>query len=472
MKYTLLLLLLFLQACQTNAQSTVVTTVEKQYDRYKEKTITQQRFQHRDIVPLIEQRRGDSRYKIQELGQSVEGRSIYGIQWGRGETKVLLWSQMHGNEPSATMAIFDLFHFLEADDEFSELRSLLFEELSLFFIPMLNPDGAEVFRRQTALGVDMNRDALRLQHPESIILKKVQQTFMPDWGFNLHDQSRYYAAGDSGKPATISFLAPAYDRAKSTNEKRKDAMQLIVTMNSILQEYIPEQVGKYDDTFEPRAFGDNIQKWGTRTILVESGGQYDDPEKQYIRRLNFIALLGAFEAIATGNYEQYSTQQYNDIPFNKRSLYDLILREVKVPYGDKLYTLDLAFNRRPQQGEENTYYEGQLAYIGDLSTNHGYKELVANGYTLEWGKVHPTTFETVLDVGNQDWAFFYRDGYTHVRVLKMPPAEYMEEQPIHFIDRKEEADSRFALWTNPTFFLVKDGRREYLVRNGRLHKLP
>ena len=44
-------------------------------------------------------------------------------------------------------------------------------------------------------------------------------------------------------------------------------------------------MGRYSDEFEPRAFGDNIQKWGTNTILIESGGIFGDEEKQYLRKL-------------------------------------------------------------------------------------------------------------------------------------------------------------------------------------------
>ena len=59
-------------------------------------------------------------------------------------------------------------------------------------------------------------------------------------------------------------------------------MKIIVFMNDILQKYAPGQVGRYNDDFEPRAFGDNIQKWGTSTILIESGGYPNDIEKQEI----------------------------------------------------------------------------------------------------------------------------------------------------------------------------------------------
>ena len=74
-------------------------------------------------------------------------------------------------------------------------------------------------------------------------------------------------------------------------------MQLISAMNAILQKHIPNKVARYSDEFEPRAFGDNIQKWGTSTILIESGGLDKDREKQYLRKLHFVILLYAFQAI-------------------------------------------------------------------------------------------------------------------------------------------------------------------------------
>ncbi|GAH27551.1 unnamed protein product, partial [marine sediment metagenome] len=58
-----------------------------------------------------------------------------------------------------------------------------------------------------------------------------------------------------------------------------------------IQKYAPGQVGRYNDDFEPRAFGDNIQKWGTSTILIESGGFQNDTEKQEIRKLNYVSIL-------------------------------------------------------------------------------------------------------------------------------------------------------------------------------------
>jgi murein tripeptide amidase MpaA len=51
-------------------------------------------------------------FHYEKIGESVEGRSINLVTMGTGETKILLWSQMHGDEPTATAALFDIFYYL------------------------------------------------------------------------------------------------------------------------------------------------------------------------------------------------------------------------------------------------------------------------------------------------------------------------------------------------------------------------
>jgi len=466
-------ILLFFLLCQASnhAQTTFHQRLSTNYERYKEQTLVHKRFKHADLMPLIEKRNKNSIFNITKVGGSVEERAIYTVKVGTGNIKVLLWSQMHGDEPTATMALMDMLNFFEQKDEFDAIRKQLLNKLSIYMLPMLNPDGAERFQRQNVMGVDLNRDALRLENPESRILKQVHTEVQPDWGFNLHDQSSYYAVGNTDKPATISFLAPAYNQQKEVNETRGDAMKLIVLMNKMLQKYIPGQVAKYADAFEPRAFGDNIQKWGTRTILIESGGHYNDPEKQFIRKMNFLTLMTALEAIASGDYTTENLNAYKNIPFNKNSLYDLILREVQVNDYNKKFKLDIAINRLEEAGEENTYFTGKVAYIGDLSIFPAYQVLKANSYELEFGAVHPQVFETVSEAQQTPWATYHEKGYLFVRVSKMLPLEYIEEVPIQFILMDELVQNHLALGMNPSFFLTKNGRREYAVVNGKLYNL-
>ncbi|HHB79464.1 MAG TPA: peptidase M14, partial [Saprospiraceae bacterium] len=260
----------------------------KKYDNYREKRITHRRFKHHDIEPILLNMKKLPNVEVEEIGRSVENRAIYMVKMGSGKIPVLLWSQMHGDEPTATQALFDIFNFFQKDDELNPLRDKILSELTLYFIPMLNPDGAERFTRRNALQIDINRDARRLESPESKILKAMRERTQAKFGFNLHDQQKYYTAGHHPYPASITFLAPAYNPAEDMNPVRANAAKLIVQLNNMLQKYIPHSVGKWNDDFEPRAFGELMTKWGTSTVLIESGGYSDDPERQFVRKLNFV----------------------------------------------------------------------------------------------------------------------------------------------------------------------------------------
>ena len=75
---------------------------------------------------------------------------------------------------------------------------------------------------------------------------------------------------------------------------------------TVLEDELPGRTAKYDDTFNPRAFGDLIQQWGTSTVLIESGALPDDPQKQALRWLNRALLLSALEAILTTRLALFS----------------------------------------------------------------------------------------------------------------------------------------------------------------------
>ncbi len=157
-----------------------------------------------------------------------------------------MWSQMHGNESTTTKAIVDFLHFLNSDSK--EAKSIL-ECFTLFIIPILNPDGAEAYTRVNANQVDLNRDSVDLSQPESQLLRRCFDEFKPDFAFNMHDQRTLFAAGNKNIPATISFLAPYYNKETEINEVRITAMQVICEMNVEVSKYIPNQIGRFDDAF-------------------------------------------------------------------------------------------------------------------------------------------------------------------------------------------------------------------------------
>ncbi|RAJ98083.1 zinc carboxypeptidase [Larkinella arboricola] len=437
------------------------------YDTYRESALTHRRFKQIDILPLIDQLKTDSRFEVTTVGESVEKRPIQMIKVGSGPRKVLLWSQMHGDEPSATMALFDIFNLLRTDGPFEDFKKQLLAETTLYFVPMLNPDGAERYQRRNALDIDLNRDALRLQSPESRILKGLQQSLKPDFGFNLHDQGTRYSAGPTPKQATISFLATAYDEARNINPVRERSMQLIVGMNRVLQQYIPGGVGRFSDEFEPRAFGDNIQKWGTTLILIESGGYPNDPEKQFIRKLNYVAILSGLQAIATDAYKTESRSEYNTIPENERYLFDVLIRNAQIMRGGKPITVDLGINRyEVNVGNAATFgYRSVIDDFGDLSTFFGIEEIDATGLTLAPGKIHPQPLRSLADLKKYKLDSLVQQGVTTFR-LATPSRATTHLSPIHLLQPTTTAVRPVQTGRIPTFVLRRGNQLRYVFVNG------
>ncbi|MBT8285904.1 MAG: peptidase M14 [Flavobacteriaceae bacterium] len=479
MKYLKLLLLLII-ICGCNEEKAITTSnitssLYDSYENYKEVQLDKRRIKHEDIQALISEHQNDSGVTISKVGESIEGRDLNLISIGQGPTNVFLWSQMHGNEPTATQAIFDILNFFKSDD-FTEEKSEILNSLTLHFLPMLNPDGAEVFKRENKLGIDINRDALRLQSPEGQTLKRVRDSLDADFGFNLHDQSTYYNAERTDKPATISYLAPAYNYEKDINEGRGNAMKIIVFMNNIIQTYAPGQVGRYNDDFEPRAFGDNIQKWGTSTILIESGGYSSDREKQEIRKLNYVSILSAIYTIAKGNFMDISLEEYEKIPQNDRKLFDLKIVEVTYELLGKPYILDIGINQLEVdlEGNRDFWFSSRVIDQGDLSTYYGYTTFDASEYNLVPGEVYPEVFNEMSDLEENtvDMKELLKEGYTYIRVKNIPEDALFSPYPIHILSEKYELpDFALEAGKNPTFLLQKDGDYKFAVINGFLINL-
>ncbi len=451
----------------------MTTSLYDSYSKYKESSLDNRRIKYEDIQPLINKLKSNPAYTVQKVGESIKGKNISLISVGTGDTSVLLWSQMHGDEPTATQAIFDIFNFLNSTDFKAEKEQLL-SKLTLHFMPMLNPDGAEVFTRRNALGIDINRDALMLQSPEGQILKRIRDSLDADFGFNLHDQSTYYNAERTDKPATISYLAPAYNYEKDINDVRGNAMKVIVFMNNIIQNYAPGQVGRYNDDFEPRAFGDNIQKWGTSAILIESGGYKNDVEKQEIRKLNFVSILSACYIIANGEYNNIPVEDYEKIPQNDRKLFDLKIERFTHKLLGKDYILDIGINHLEIEDKhhETFYNVGSIVEKGDLSTYYGYETLDAIGYRLIEGKVYPETIQTMKDLKAMDIYGLLKSGYTYVRLEQYSSNDKEVLMPINILSKDQKAPGFYVnIGNNPNFVLQKDGSVDYAVVNGFLINL-
>ncbi len=320
------------------------------------------RFDHARYWSVVDPYLGNE-VTVTQVGASAEGRAIHRLTFGSGPVSVLLWSQMHGNESTASMALADLIALFAQQPDHPLVRRIG-QGLTVTMVPMLNPDGAERFRRRNAQGIDINRDARRLQTPEGRALKTVADALQPDFGFNLHDQSTAVRVGESDRGVAIALLAPAFNEARDVDEKRRRAMQVASVLVEAMRPLVGDHIAKYDDTFNSRAFGDLVGAWGASTVLIESGGWPDDPQKQHLRKTNFVGILQALDAIATGRYARYDPADYENLAYNGRGMPDLLIRggTLAVP-GLPLLEADILVSYDRPLLEE----AGTIADIGDLA---------------------------------------------------------------------------------------------------------
>lgn len=332
-------------------------------ERYRVAAIAERRFTANELWGQLALPLASPRLRSEVIGQSVQGRPLVAITLGSGPVSVLAWSQMHGDESAASMALVDLLTWIASDDT-SAVRDRLLRSVTVTLVPMLNPDGAELFQRHNAVGVDINRDARRLATPEARALKALHDRLKPQFGFNLHDQNARTTVGAGGRQAGIALLAPAISEAKEYDAVRARARLVAARMAVRLQTQIPGQVAVYDDGFNPRAFGDLIQTWGTSTVLIESGALAGDPQKQRLRALNVAALVDAFVSIGEGAYERADPAWYDRLEQNRGIALDLIVRGAQVVgVGPEPYAVDLGIT----YGDAVAKTQPRLSEVGDLS---------------------------------------------------------------------------------------------------------
>ena len=354
---------------------------EKLYSQYTEKSLQGRYITLAEIEPLLQKFNSGNNLKI--IGHSVLGKPIYKYELGSGKTRILLWSQMHGNESTTTKALFDFLNLLNGNSEFA---NNLINRFTFCCLPMLNPDGATLYTRENANKVDLNRDSQTLSQPESKLLRETFESFKPDFCYNLHDQRTIFGVGNGvDKPATVSFLAPSYNEEREINAVRQKAIEVIVAMNRVLQTYIPNQVGRFDDSFNINCIGDTFQSLGVPTILIEAGHFQNDYFREFTRKYVFIALIVSFKYIYENDIVCNKIQEYLNISHNKVCFYDFVYKNIKISYDNNKIITNFAIQFKEELIDNHLYFNAYIASIGDLKDFSGHFEYDAEGALYEDG---------------------------------------------------------------------------------------
>ena len=113
------------------------------------------------------------------------------------------------------------------------------------------------------------------------------------------------------------------------------------------------------------------------TILIESGGWFNDTGKQFIRKINFITLLLSLRRTIEQSYKSaVPLEVYDDIPFNEKDLIDLRIdiRNVTYKKNGIDFKIDIGINRSEinyHNAPRNFYFKSTIENVGDLSIYFG-----------------------------------------------------------------------------------------------------
>lgn len=309
-------------------------------------------------------------YGLELAGHSVEDREIFAVKLGSGPTRVLAWSQMHGNESTTTKALLDFIQACQLDPP------SWMENVELLLIPVLNPDGARAYTRFNANKIDLNRDAQKLSQPESLVLRRLFDSFKPHYCLNLHDQRTIYGAGIPPRSATLSFLAPAADPERGFSPSRRRAAGLIGMIVESAQSEIG--IGRYDDSFNLDCVGDSFQAAGVPTLLVEAGHYPGDYEREITRFYVFRALLKAMEGIVKGPAAFKSLPQYQAIPENTTPFVDILVENAHLLWPDLPSGHKLGLQFEEVLKEQNIVFRPKVIHKGVLTGLYGHRVLDAS----------------------------------------------------------------------------------------------
>ncbi|MFD1162262.1 M14 family zinc carboxypeptidase [Hwangdonia seohaensis] len=342
--------------------------------KHKENSLIHRYITNLNIEPLLNDL--EKIIDVNIIGKSVLRQPIYSLKIGNGEKKILMWSQMHGNESTTTKALFDVLNTLL--DKKTELNYIL-KACTLYIIPILNPDGAKAYTRVNANAVDLNRDAQDLSQPESKLLRAVFNDFKPHFCYNLHGQRTIFSAGKTNKSATVSFLSPAQDKDCKITANRKVAMEIIGVMNKVLQKVIPNQVGVYDDAFNLNCVGDTFQSENVPTILFEAGHFQEDYAREITREYIYMAMMQSLDYIANNKVDGDLYEAYFDIPENEKCFFDVIIRNAKT---DDDRVVDIGIMHQEKLIHGNIEFIPKIVKIEKLTGFYGHKEFDANNLVV------------------------------------------------------------------------------------------
>ncbi len=274
----------------------------------------------------------------------------------RKKPTFMITASQHGNEQSAKEAALLIIRDLAA----GELKPLL-KQLNFLVIPQANPYGNFVDRRQNEQNLDLNRDHVKLESPETQAIHGVFRTWMPEATLDLHEKGDDYSRVSTGCVSNIN-INPAIERY--SREKVFPALEKQVTADGFTwHEYlVSEAMGSNQAAGAPDRPAAGQQRetlmrpsttdlndgrnspgiYDTLSFIQECSSRHDLPTLQERSRWQYSGIRALIQFVAG------DSKQVLSLVNGSRS--DLVKRAGK-PSADNVVHLKMEYVRDPKQPE-------------------------------------------------------------------------------------------------------------------------
>lgn len=169
---------------------------------------------------------GSRRMQLSSIGTSVKGRSIWMVTLHDTAAptdvmtdppkRLFYLCRQHGHEPASTEGALTFLTELVHAAPDSPLAETL-KHVTVYVVPMANPDGSEAYLRHNARGKDLNRDWLKRTQPETQAWYRTIMKIRPDMMTDQHELYPNDTRGDftetagPGSGASLGLIATCND---------------------------------------------------------------------------------------------------------------------------------------------------------------------------------------------------------------------------------------------------------------------
>jgi hypothetical protein len=202
------LLSISMTAIAVHAQSVKTPAEESGYSRYT---------QHEEVGRfLMEMSQASRTVRVQVIGKTLDAKDLAGAslylcilseegadtpqKLNHNKATMLIFASQHGNEQSGKEAALKLIRDLALGD----LRNRL-HQFNVLVIPQTNPYGNFVNRRQNEQNLDLNRDHVKLEAPETQAIHRVFTRWMPEITLDVHEKGDDYYRVSTGCVSNLNI---------------------------------------------------------------------------------------------------------------------------------------------------------------------------------------------------------------------------------------------------------------------------